>query len=106
MFRSCDDPVRRDEITRSMTAMPQHTMVSAMQGILGQTTDTLGRVEQPFLLIPAGAVPIPTDALREVIPNLRTAQTYGSGHFSMLEVPDQINAMIERFIALEVVSPA
>jgi hypothetical protein len=28
------------------------------------------------------------------------AQTLGAGHFSPLEVPDQVNAMIERFCAI------
>jgi len=28
------------------------------------------------------------------------AQTVGSGHYHQLEVPTQVNAMIERFIAL------
>ena len=29
------------------------------------------------------------------------AQTVGSGHFNQLEVPEQVNAMIERFLAIE-----
>jgi hypothetical protein len=28
------------------------------------------------------------------------AQTVGSGHYHQLEVPDQVNAIIERFIAV------
>ena len=27
-------------------------------------------------------------------------QTVGAGHFNQLEVPDQVNAMIERFLAV------
>ena len=101
MFLPCDDPTRRAAITEGMTSVPQHTMVSAMRGNLAQTPETLGTISQPFLMISAGWVPVDTAFIRQTIPNLRYAQTYGSGHFSMLEVPDQVNAMIERFLALE-----
>lgn len=106
MFLPCDDPARCDEIRQGMTSVPQHTMVSAMQGNLAQTAETLGKIEQPFLLISAGWVPFDIATVREAVPNLSYAQTYGSGHFSMLEVPEQVNAMIERFLALEVEAPA
>jgi pimeloyl-ACP methyl ester carboxylesterase len=101
MFLPCDDPERRRQITEGMTSVPQHTMVSAMRGNLAQTPEALGAVAQPFLLISAGWVPLDLEAIRAVVPNLSYAQTYGSGHFSMLEVPEQVNAMIERFLVLE-----
>jgi pimeloyl-ACP methyl ester carboxylesterase len=103
MFLPCDDPDRRRRITEGMTAAPQHTMESAMRLILSQTPETLGTISQPCLLISAGWVPFDIGAIRAVVPNLSYAQTYGSGHFSMLEVPEQVNAMIERFLALELV---
>jgi hypothetical protein len=36
----------------------------------------------------------------EPCPNLFIAQTAGAGHWNVLEVPDQVNAMIERFLAI------
>ena len=39
-------------------------------------------------------------ALRALNPLLRTGQTVGAGHFNQLEVPDQVNAMIERFLTV------
>jgi hypothetical protein len=33
-------------------------------------------------------------------PQLTFGQTVGSGHFCQLEVPDQVNAMIEHFLAI------
>ncbi len=36
--------------------------------------------------------------LHELCPHLLYGQTVGSGHFCQLEVPEQINAMIERFL--------
>jgi hypothetical protein len=31
-----------------------------------------------------------------------TGQTVGAGHFNMLEVPDQVNSMIEHFLRMAV----
>jgi pimeloyl-ACP methyl ester carboxylesterase len=43
-----------------------------------------------------------TDVLRllEIKPDLQIGITVGAGHFHQLEVPEQVNAMIERFLAL------
>src|SRR5260370_37743320 len=36
----------------------------------------------------------------QLCPQLVTAQTIGSGHFSPLAVPEQVNAMLERFVKI------
>ena len=36
----------------------------------------------------------------EVCPQLIVGKVVGSGHFPTLEVPEQVNAMIQRFIAV------
>jgi pimeloyl-ACP methyl ester carboxylesterase len=38
--------------------------------------------------------------LQEIKPDLELGMTVGAGHFHQLEVPGQVNAMIERFLAL------
>jgi hypothetical protein len=38
--------------------------------------------------------------VRELLPELAFGQTVGSGHFCQLEVPDQVNTMIDRFLAI------
>jgi pimeloyl-ACP methyl ester carboxylesterase len=38
--------------------------------------------------------------LREIKPDLEVGITAGAGHFHQLEVPEQVNAMIERFLAV------
>jgi pimeloyl-ACP methyl ester carboxylesterase len=40
------------------------------------------------------------ERLKAACPRLVIARTLGAGHFSPLEVPDQINAMIARFLAV------
>jgi pimeloyl-ACP methyl ester carboxylesterase len=36
--------------------------------------------------------------MSEWLPNVVNGWTVGAGHFSQLEVPDQVNAMIEAFL--------
>ena len=43
--------------------------------------------------------------LRALCPQSVTEKLVGSGHYFSLEVPDQINAMIARFVQSNVVSP-
>jgi hypothetical protein len=46
---------------------------------------------------------VPTDSptdLRDACPTITIGRTVGSGHFNHLEVPDQVNLMIERFLAI------
>jgi pimeloyl-ACP methyl ester carboxylesterase len=60
----------------------------------------LGRVGVPVLSI-GSAVPANAAAdLRGACPTITIGQTVGAGHFNQLEVPDQVNAMIERFLVI------
>jgi pimeloyl-ACP methyl ester carboxylesterase len=38
--------------------------------------------------------------LLQLIPHLMAGQTVGSGHFCQLEVPEQVNAMLDRFLTV------
>ena len=55
----------------------------------------------PTLMIRAGLSDHP-DALRlrEIKPDLQVGITVGAGDFHQLEVPDQVNAMIDRFLSV------
>lgn len=43
---------------------------------------------------------------QELTPQLVTGQTVGAGHFITLFVPEQVNAMIERFLVISLPAPA
>ena len=60
------------------------------------------RLQTPALYIAADEPTPRTDLvrLRELAPGMLYGQTVGSGHFCQLEVPDQVNAMIDRFLRL------
>jgi pimeloyl-ACP methyl ester carboxylesterase len=60
----------------------------------------LGRLSVPVLSI-GSAVPSNAAAdLRGACPAITIGQTVGAGHFNQLEVPEQVNAMIERFMVI------
>lgn len=61
--------------------------------------DDLKDAPCPLLYIHAKA---PTDLqrLRELRPDAMVGQVVGSGHYPMLSVPEQVNAMLDRFLEL------
>jgi pimeloyl-ACP methyl ester carboxylesterase len=95
------DTARRDEIISGMTTQPPAiaaALVRAMARFDGASA--LGAVEVPLLSI-GSAVPNDIAAdLRRACPTITIGQTVGSGHFNQLEVPDQVHAMIERFLSI------
>ncbi len=54
----------------------------------------------PFLYIDAGTPNVDLNRLRRLAPHFTLGRTVGSGHFNQLEVPDQVNAMIARFLQM------
>ncbi len=54
----------------------------------------------PTLAVASATLPGDVGRFRKLCPQLVTGQTVGSGHFHQLEVPEQINLMIDRFLAI------
>lgn len=102
-FLPTDDAARRDGLIESMSATPQHIMASTYAGLFDFDAEgARGRIHIPSLYIAANEPSPRCDltALRDLLPGVLVGQTVGSGHFCQLEVPDQVNAMLDRFIAL------
>jgi pimeloyl-ACP methyl ester carboxylesterase len=96
-----DDPERRQRILDRMAANPQHAMVSALDNCLAaDTVAAAAACQVPILYVSSGPWYTDLARFRELCPQLVTGQTVGSGHFHQLEVPDQVNAMIRRFLAV------
>jgi pimeloyl-ACP methyl ester carboxylesterase len=99
MFAPTDDEARKAQIVDAMSAAADDIAVAAISGLLDW--DGPAALEAcPVPIATIGSVsPINTQAqLREHCPHIVVAQTLGAGHFNQLEVPDQVNAMIERFV--------
>ncbi len=100
MFRPYSDPELKSWVCGAMVSAPQHVMASAMECMTAGTGKLpTGELAVPCLSIVAdGDVRASAAAWRELYPNITTAQVAGSGHFVQLEVPDQFNAMLRRFL--------
>lgn len=99
MFLPTDDQQRKAQIVESMTSVPQHVMASSMEQTSSwDGVSALSACKVPTLLISAGQYAVDVNRLRELCPQLVFGQTVGAGHFNQLEVPGQVNTMIERFI--------
>jgi pimeloyl-ACP methyl ester carboxylesterase len=95
------DTARRDEIVSGMAEMPTAVAAASLRAIASfDGAAAFAAVAVPVLAIGAAS---PTDSsagLRAACPTLTYGQTVGAGHFNQLEVPEQVNPMIERFLAV------
>jgi hypothetical protein len=85
-----------------LSLLPLHVTLSAWEQHLlvwdGEAAAAACRV--PALLISSGSPLSDLSRFRELTPQLVTGQTVGAGHFIALFVPEQVNAMIERFLVI------
>lgn len=103
LFLPTDDAARKARIIAGMTSAPQHMMVAAYRGLAEYDAAAVAKdLVAPSLYV-AGNEASPrcdTARLRALLPAMLQGQTVGSGHFLQLEVPEQINAMLDRFLAI------
>jgi pimeloyl-ACP methyl ester carboxylesterase len=98
-----DDQERKERIVQEMSCAPQHVIVSAFESMEGyDPIEAGGGLAVPGLYIEANEPQPRSDMVRlhEMLPQVLAGKTVGSGHFCQLEVPEQVNAMIDRFLAI------
>ncbi len=103
LFIPTDDQERKVNILGSMASAPQHVVVSAFEGLRDyDPTEANGGLAVPGLYVAADELQPRSDMARfhEMFPQVLYGKTVGSGHFCQLEVPEQVNAMIDRFLAV------
>ena len=99
LFHPADDPKRKEKILTQMTSAPDHVTLGCWEGIIASDMDgALRKVKVPFLYLAADPPLADLAKLRELCPSVVVGQTVGAGHFHQLEVPDQVNSMIDRFL--------
>ena len=81
---------------------PRHVTLSAWEQhlLVWDDEEAAPACRVPALLISSGSPLSDLSRFRELTPQLVTGQTVGAGHFITLFVPEQVNAMIERFLVI------
>ena len=103
LFIPTDNLDRKESILERMTTAPQHVMVSAFEGLRDyDPTVVASGLAVPGLYIAADEAVPRSDMVRfhEMAAQILYGKTVGSGHFCQLEVPEQVNAMIDRFLSI------
>ena len=95
------DVARRQAIIGAFPAMAPGIAAALLQA-MGEFDGAavLGGATVPVLSIGSAGPANSAADLRQACPAITIGQTVGSGHFIQLEVPDQVNAMIERFLTI------
>jgi pimeloyl-ACP methyl ester carboxylesterase len=97
------DPGECERLVTFIASCPQHVLVSAMEGILAfDSVAAATNVKCPLLYVGTSATYTDVARFRALCPQLVTGQLVGCGHYFPMEVPDQLSAMVARFIETHV----
>jgi pimeloyl-ACP methyl ester carboxylesterase len=105
-FLPTDDQQRKAHLVKGMLELPQQVIVSTWESFLAHDAEAAAAECQVPVLHLRSVFPANLARLQELCPRLVTGQTVGAGHFHQLEVPDQVNAMIDRFISISLIGKA
>jgi pimeloyl-ACP methyl ester carboxylesterase len=99
LFTPSDDPSVREAFVAALAATPRHVLVSSFASALidYDAAAAAAACRVPIAYIGAEATLTDLSRFKQLCPQLKVAQTLGSGHFSPLIVPEQINAMLQGF---------
>jgi pimeloyl-ACP methyl ester carboxylesterase len=99
LFLPTSDRKLVEDVLAVMLATPSHVAASAMRGDLAFDGPAVAaQCKVPALHLAATPPFNPPHRMAEWLPSVVNGWTVGAGHFNQLEVPDQVNAMIEGFL--------
>jgi pimeloyl-ACP methyl ester carboxylesterase len=99
MFIDETPPALQDKILTMMLAAPEATAVGAMNAMFDPAIRWTDVIRSPALSVYAGTANVPDAATtRELFPNHEATQLNGTGHFLMMEKPDQFNRVLAEFL--------
>jgi pimeloyl-ACP methyl ester carboxylesterase len=101
-FGPYDDRARMNWILDEAVRTPTYVTSSILEESRASwdDADALMRCQTPLLYLDASTPNADLARAARLRPQLIVGRTIGSGHFSPCEVPEQVNAMLERFLAV------
>jgi pimeloyl-ACP methyl ester carboxylesterase len=99
MFIAETPPALQEKILTMMLAAPEATAVGAMSAMLDPAIRWTDVIRSPALSVYAGTANVPDPAsTKELYPNHEATQLPGTGHFLMMEKPDEFNRVLAEFL--------
>ena len=94
-----DDPTRAKNTAARLARLDDRMILNGWQGMMAfDPAPILAGVKCPYLYVDCGQPRVDLDLLRELCPQVVVGKPVGAGHGALRVVPDQINAMLRRFI--------
>lgn len=101
MFMPSDNVERKADIARVMAMTPHEIAAPAITSLLSfDGPAALAAVQCPIATINSDGPVNDTLEMKRLNKRFMASQTLGAGHFNQLEVPDQVNNMIEQFVRI------
>ena len=87
------------QILAMMLGTAEATAAGAMAAMFDPAIRSGGVITAPALAVYAGTAQMPNvQTMRELLPNLEATQVAGTGHFLMMEKPDEFNRLLTAFL--------
>jgi pimeloyl-ACP methyl ester carboxylesterase len=99
MFSETADPALVERMTSRMSAMPPEIGVPVLRAVFAyDKAAALAKVRQPIRAINSDKFPTRLEVNRRYAPQFEAVLIPGTGHFPMLEKPDEFNRLLEQAI--------
>jgi pimeloyl-ACP methyl ester carboxylesterase len=99
MFIPETAPALQEHILKMMLGTSEATANGAMAAVFDSSLSKTDVIKAPALAVYAGTAKLPDPKVaKEVLPNYEGMQMPGTGHFLMMEKPDEFNRMLTAFL--------
>jgi pimeloyl-ACP methyl ester carboxylesterase len=89
----------QQQILKMMLGTSEATANGAMAAVFDPSVSKTDVIKAPAFAIYAGTAQVPDAAkTKEVLPNFEATQVAGTGHFVMMEKPDEFNRLLTSFL--------
>ena len=99
MFTPETPTALQEQILKMMLGAPEATAVGAMTAMFDPSIPKTDVIRAPALAVYAGTAEIPNvQTTKEILPSYEATKIAGTGHFLMMEKPDEFNRLLTGFL--------